>query len=128
MSELVEYLQRKGELIIGKPAEEVEIAKIEEMLGVGFAEDYRSMLKTFGFVCVEGHEITGITNAKRLNVYDVTVKERANADCNLSGFYVIEQTHIDGIVIWQSVSGEVYRTVANSEPVKIADGMERYLS
>jgi len=128
MSELVEYLQSKGELITGKPAEEVEIAKIEEMLGVGFAEDYRSMLKSFGFVCVDGHEITGITNAKRLNVYDVTMKERANVSCDMPGLYVIEQTYIDGIVIWQSASGEVYRTAANSKPVKIADGMGGYLS
>lgn len=127
MSKLIDILQRKDELIVGKPAEDGEVDKVEKMLGVKFSDEYRSILKTFGFVCVDGHEITGIANAKRINVYDVTMKERANNDCDLSGLYVVEQTHIDGVVIWQSASGEVYQTVAGTEPEKIYDSLLKYI-
>ena len=127
MSKLIDILQRKDELIVGKPAEDGEVDKVGKMLGVKFSDEYRSILKTFGFVCVDGHEMTGIAKAKRINVYDVTMKERANTDCDLSGLYVVEQTHIDGIVIWQSASGEVYQTVAGTRLKKVADSIAEYL-
>lgn len=127
MNKLIDFLQNKEDIIVGQPIEEVAINRIEEMLGIRFADEYKGVLKTFGFVCVDGHEITGIANAKRLNVYDVTMKKRANTDCVLLGLYVIEQTYIDEIVIWQSASGEIYQTVANSKPEKIADSIFEYL-
>ncbi len=43
-----------------------------------------------------------------------------------SGLYVIEQTHIDDIVIWQSEAGEIYQTVGGLKPEKIADGIIDY--
>lgn len=128
MYDVIGFLQSKGELLTGKTVDEGEIEKIEEQLGIRFAEDYKKLVSTYGFVCVDGHEITGITNAKRLNVYEVTMKERENVACDMSGMYVIEQTHIDGIVIWQSALGEVFQTSANHEPVKIADSIINYLN
>lgn len=127
MYEVIEFLQDKGELLTGKPVDEVEIRTLEEQLGVSFADDYKKIVGTYGFVCVDGHEITGITNAKRLNVYEVTMKERARVTCDRSRMYVIEQTHIDDIVIWQSASGEVFQTNGKHEPVKIADSIIDYL-
>ena len=57
----------------------------------------------------------------------MTIKERENVACDMSGMYAIEQTHIDDIVIWQSESGEVYQTVRNSKPKKIAECIAEYL-
>ncbi len=124
----MDFLQKRTDLLVGKPVEETEIINIQEKLNIIFADEYKRILKAYGFVCVDGHEITGITNAKRLNVYDVTMKERANTSYDLSELYVIEQTHIDGIVIWQSESGEVYQTIADSKPEKIADSIVEYLN
>ena len=126
MYDVIELLQSKGELLTGKAVPKEAVEKIEEKLGVSFANDYKKIVSTYGFVCVDGHEITGITNAKRLNVYEVTIKERENVACDMSGMYVIEQTHIDNIVIWQSASGWVYQTNGNHEPVKIAEGIVDY--
>lgn len=128
MYDVIEFLQSKGELLTGKAVAKEDIEKIEEQLGVSFANDYKKIVSTYGFVCVDGYEITGITNAKRLNVYEVTIKERESVACDMSGTYVIEQTHIDDIVIWQSASGEVYQTKGNHEPIKIADGIINYLN
>ncbi len=128
MNSLTEFLRERTDLLVGKPVKETEIIDIQEKLNILFADEYKSILRGYGYVCVDGHEITGITNAKRLNVYDVTIKERANISYDLSELYVIEQTHIDGIVIWQSESGEVYQTVADSKPEKIADSIVEYLN
>lgn len=127
MSNIVDYLRSKKELIIGQPAGQEEIEKTEALLGVRFSDEYKSILHNFGFVCVDGHEITGLTKAKRLNVYDITLKERENFK-DVSELYVIEQTHIDGIVVWQATSGEVYQTGQDGEWDKIADNIEKYLS
>lgn len=127
MCDVIDFLQSKGELLKGKAVAKGEIEKVEKQLGVSFADDYKKLVSTYGFVCVDGHEITGITNAKRLNVYEVTIKERENVACDMSGMYVIEQTHIDDIVIWQSASGEVFQTNGNYEPVKIADSIIDYI-
>ena len=127
MYDVIEFLQSKGELLTGKAVPKEAVEKIEEQLGVSFANDYKKIVSTYGFVCVDGHEITGITNAKRLNVYEVTIKERENVACDMSGMYVIEQTHIDDIVIWQSASGEVYQTIFGENPEKIADCIMDYI-
>jgi len=127
MNNVIDYLKNKGDLLTGKAVSEEEICEIEEQLGVRFANDYRIIVNKYGFVCVAGHEITGITSAKRLNVYEVTTKERTNVSYDLQDLYVIEQTHIDGIVIWQSSSGAIYQTVGDSKPEKIADSIEGYI-
>ncbi len=127
MYNVIEFLQSKGELLTGKAMPKEDVEKIEEQLGVSFANDYKKIVSTYGFVCVDGHEITGITNAKRLNVYEVTIKEREKAVCDMAGMYVIEQTHIDNIVIWQSASGEVYQTIFGGNPEKIADCIMDYI-
>ncbi len=127
MYDVIEFLQSKGELLTGKAVPKEDVEKIEEQLGVSFANDYKKIVSTYGFVCVDGHEITGITNAKRLNVYEVTIKEREKVVCDMAGMYVIEQTHIDDIVIWQSASGEVFQTFFGGNPEKIAEGIIAYI-
>lgn len=127
MYDVIDFLQSKGELLTGKAVPKEDIEKIEEQLGVSFANDYKKIVSTYGFVCVDGHEITGITNAKRLNVYEVTIKEREKVVCDMAGMYVIEQTHIDDIVIWQSTSGEVFQTFLGGNPEKIAEGIIAYI-
>lgn len=127
MYDVIEFLQSKGELLTGKAVPKEDVEKIEEQLGVSFANDYKKIVSTYGFVCVDGHEITGITNAKRLNVYEVTIKERKNVAFDMSGMYVIEQTHIDDIVIWQSDSGEVYQSTNGLQVKKIANCIIDYI-
>ncbi len=126
MNDIMDYLRSKEDLIIGQPVGLEEIEKTEELLGVRFSDEYRSILRNFGFICVNGHEITGLTKAKRLNVYNVTLKERTNYK-NVSELYVIEQTHIDGIVVWQSTTGEVYQTGLGEKKVKIAESIKEYI-
>lgn len=42
--------------------------------------------------------------------------------------YVVEETHIDGIVIWQSESGEVFKAEYKDTPVKKFESFTEYVS
>ena len=41
--------------------------------------------------------------------------------------YVIENTCIDGIIIWQDANGIIYKSRPNLEPEKIADSLVDYI-
>ena len=41
--------------------------------------------------------------------------------------YVIEETHMDDIVIWQNAKGEIYQTAPNAKPIKICDSLAEYV-
>ena len=104
-----------------------DISKAEEKLKLSFSAEYKQYLLKCGFATYDGHEITGICKAKRLNVVDVTIMEREYTEIIPSDWYVIEQLNIDAIVIWQSSSGEIYQTSPNTEPEKICESLADYI-
>lgn len=103
-----------------------EIKKAEERLGVRFAEEYKEYLRECGAATADGHEYTGICKAKRLDVVLVTEKERS-AELEISdSAYVVEQTHMDGIVIWQTTDEAIYQSHENSFK-KINNSLAEYV-
>lgn len=105
-----------------------DILRAEDILSLNFSKEYKKYLRTFGFATYEGHELTGICKAKRLNVIDVTLYERELSPDIPPTWYVIEQLNIDGIVIWQSSTGEIYQTAPNTEPLKICNSLLEYIN
>lgn len=103
------------------------IEKAEFMLNVRFSNDYKEYLRVHGTASVDGHELTGIHSSKRLNVVDVTLSEKKHKHDIPHDWYVVEQTHIDGIVIWQNEKGDIYQTCPGYPPLKIADSIIGYL-
>ena len=71
----------------------------------------------------DGHEFTGLSKAVRTNVVEVTKQKWLECSKISKSWYVIEETNIDQIVIWQSQDGKVYETIGGSEPVCVADSM-----
>ena len=110
----------------GRSTEEIDQA--EKALGLSFADDYRKYLKEIGLACFDGHELTGLTKAARLNVVLVTKEQRELQSGMNASWYVVEEAGIDGIVIWQSQDGSVYETAPNSRPRKIACSLCEYIS
>ena len=104
------------------------IIQLEEKLSLKFAQEYVEYLKSFGFVTYEGHELTGICKAKRLNVVDVTKGKKESNDNVPDDWYVIEQLNIDGIVVWQASSGEIYQTSPGGAPIKLCDSLAEYIA
>jgi hypothetical protein len=111
-----------------KSVSEEQILSAENELGVRFAEDYRLCISEFGQFTVYGHEITGITDDKRLDVVNVTKEQRDYLKYLPDDMYVIDEAHIDGIIILQNTAGEIFVTKPNSTPQKIADSLYDYAS
>jgi len=104
-----------------------QISDAENALELRFADDYREYLIAFGIASSDGHEFTGICNSKRMNVVDVTLAEKSITPGIPNDWYVLEEAGFDGIVIWQSSTGEVYQTRPGREAIKIAGSICVYL-
>ena len=110
------------------PVSPAAISAAESTLGLTFAEDYREYVGVCGVASFDGHELTGICPFPRLDVVEVTQEERRFNPGIPNGLYVVEQAHIDGIVAWQSASGEVYRTSPGTGPFKLCDSLSEYIN
>ena len=84
-------------------------------------------MKTLGAIIADGIELTGIAKSEYRNVVSVTKKERILNPKVPDTMYVIENTCIDGIIIWQDTEGYIYQTKPNLEPKKIADSLADYV-
>ena len=111
-----------------KPASEIDISDAEIQLCLRFSDEYKLYLKEFGEVSARGMELTGIIDADYINVVSSTKEKRNMYPQVPPSFYVVEDTTVDGVIIWQDEKGYIYRTTPNSEPLKIADSLAMYLT
>ena len=125
--DIVALIKSMPDYIGSSGREEDSIKKSEMQLGVRFATDYRAYLKEVGLACFDGRELTGITSTKRLDVVSVTKEKRISVSDIPNELYVVEDTNIDGIVIWQSQTGEIYRSVPNRGVEKIYNSLYEYI-
>lgn len=128
MSSLIEEFKRKRHFYCETSATAEAIERAEKTLGLTFAEDYKEYLFHFGSVSCGGHELTGISKDKNLDVTAVTLKNLQQNPYIDIPLYVIEETHMDGIVIWQSPSGEVFQSGYQQAPVKTYASLMEYIS
>ena len=101
-----------------KPASIQDIENAEKELGLKFSNEYKELLKKYGAIEYNGHEFTGLCVSKYKNVINST---KTNWDLNLivpHNMYVIEDTHIDGIVIWQDNNGIIYESRPEYKTIK----------
>ena len=122
-----EIISEKEDVLRGKAATMKEIQSAEKELGLKFANDYKEYLLTFGDITYEGHELTGISFSKRINVVDVTKKIKRNLKHIPHNYYVLEDANYDGIVFWQNEEGIVFRSIGKSEPIKAYDSLMDFL-
>ena len=124
---LFRAIESMVDAITGKDVDKSTIESAEQALGVSFSQEYRAYLERYGIAAVNGHELTGICKSDRTNVVSVT----QSAKCiHVTGddWYVVEQTNIDGIVIWQASDGSVYQTAPNAKAKKICESLAEYIS
>lgn len=57
----------------------------------------------------------------------MTKENKKNCIFVREDMYVLEDTNIDGIVIWQASDGEVFQSVNGSDFMKIANGLQEYI-
>ena len=127
-SSIVDTIQSIDGLKSLKPASSEDITSAENELGLKFASDYKEYLSKFGAVIGDGIELTGIAKSAHRDVVKVT-KECWDLNEKVPhNMYVIEDSGIDGIVIWQDNTGKVYQSEPSSKPKKIASSLSDYIS
>ena len=111
----------------GKPVAKEEIIRAEKELNLQFSQEYTEYIAQYGYASVYAHEFTGLGCADRLDVVKVTQDQRGY-DASIPGnLYVVEETHMDGICIWQDCEGNVYSKSPNSPFEKIASSLQEYI-
>ncbi len=128
MSKIEEVINSLEDLLPLKPATATQITDAELQLRVSFPEEYKEYLKTYGAIMADGIELAGIAKAEHRNVVSLTKKERELNSKVPNTMYVIEDPHIDGIIIWQDTNGDIYKTSPDSEPKKIAGSLAEYIA
>ncbi|WP_354692650.1 SMI1/KNR4 family protein [Phytobacter sp. RSE-02] len=127
MNAIVNTIQTLPNLLPLKAASKTEITDAELQLRVNFAEEYRLYLSTFGAIMADGIELTGIAKSEHRNVVPVTKQEWALNTHVPHNMYVVENTGVDGIIIWQDSHGVIYQTSPDSQPKIIAQSLNDYI-
>lgn len=128
MSKIVDVINKLPELLPLKPATEIDVKDAEIQLRVSFNEEYKDYLMAFGSIMADGIELTGIAKSAHRNVVAQTKQERELNPKVPNTMYVIENTGVDGIIIWQDTAGTIYQSYPETKPKKIADSLSSYLS
>lgn len=127
MSRIIETIKKLPELLTLKPVESEKIENIEIELALRLADEYKEYLEKFGAVMADNIELTGATKSKNRNVVSVTQREWTANPLIPHTMYVVENAGIDGIIIWQDTSGNIYQSRPNCQPEKIASSLADYL-
>ncbi|WP_300698805.1 SMI1/KNR4 family protein [uncultured Phocaeicola sp.] len=127
MENIIDMLKEKDCFCSLKGVTEDEIRAAEQTLGLSFTKEYRAYLQAFGLASFQGHELTGIIKSPRLSVIAQTVAERNNNAHIPDDMYVIEIANIDGIVIWQGSTGEIFETIYDGVPTLICKSFSEYI-
>jgi hypothetical protein len=125
MKNSITVMSELKELAFLAGASKEKIAAAEQRLGLTFAEDYKAYLEKYGVISARHIELTGIADSKRLNVVDVTLDERRRNPLP-QDMYVIENTGIEGVMILQNQSGEIFEW-QNKQIKKLFDNLPDYL-
>lgn len=128
MSKIVDTINKLPDLLPLKPATDIDVKDAEIQLRVNFADEYKEYLLAFGAIMADGIELTGIAKSAHRNVVNQTKQERELNSKIPNTMYVIENTGVDGIIIWQDNTGSIYQSSPNAEPKKVADSLAEYLN
>lgn len=126
-SELIEFINDIESLHEIGGVSESEIKKAERALKLSFADDYREYLLNFGCISFTGTEMTGLCKSEYKNVVNATKETWEQEEQVPHNMYLIENTAMDGILLWQDSSGSVYVTKPYQRPKRYASSLLEYI-
>jgi len=127
VKKIVDVINSLSDLLPLKAATPMQITDAELQLRVSFSDEYKEYLSTFGAIMADGIELSGIAKSEHRSVVSLTKKEWELNPKVPHTMYVIENTCVDGIIIWQDKSGLIYQSNPNSKPQKIATSLTEYI-
>lgn len=125
---IVDLIKEKPDVVIYTPAKIDCVNNAAMKLNVSFSNEYIDYVMAFGFAIFGGHELTGLCDGKRLDVIQNTFEQRELNPFVPTDLYVVECLDIDGIVIWQNQSGEIFQTMPSGKIELICNSLAEYLS
>lgn len=126
MADFVNILSAKGDFVSLRGTTTADINAAEQELQVRFTKEYRKFLMVCGIASAAGHEFVGICGSPRMGVVAVTNAARIANPHVSTDWYVVEQTNIDGITIWQAPDGGVYQ-VAGGRVKRLCNSLSEYI-
>ena len=105
-----------------------DVAFAEKALGVEFSIEYSHYAQLYGSVLGDGIELTTLLPHRHNNVISVTETNRKLNPLVPKDLYVIEDTGIDGIVIWQNHKGEIFESRPNKKPRMVYKSLAEYIN
>lgn len=127
MEKFINLLKAADRFYSGDAASNDAIEQAETTLSLKFSPEYREYLMTYGVASIYGHEFTGLGLDGPLNVVEATEYQRKKNPEIDPTYYVVEETHIDDIVIWQSFDGTVYQSFSDCAVKKINGSLSEYI-
>lgn len=127
MSRIIDAINKLNDVAGLVPATKAEIINAERELGLHFDDEYKEVLENFGAVMSDNIELIGISSSKRLDVVNVTKREKQlNLEIS-DNMYVIENIGVDGALMLQSVDGEIFITKPGLKPIKKFDSLSSFV-
>ena len=126
MEKIISTIEKLENLRYLEPATNEQIDIAQKQLGLHFSEEFRQYIQQYGAISAKGVELTGITASPRLSVVEVTKSER-ELNKIPNDLYVVEDKGIDGGVLLQSSSGEIYELSQNAKIQKKYNSICDYL-
>lgn len=127
MASIIEAFEAKRRLLAGNGVPEESIGEAEKALEIKFSPEYREYLLRYGIAAYNGHELTGITKSERTNVVAVTKAAREKYPDIPLNLYVIEETGVEEVLIWQSEEGKVYYSSPNQPLTELCESFREYI-
>lgn len=127
MISILESIKAKEGFLCSGSVTSDAVAGAEKELGVAFTAEFTEYVSRLGNASFVGHELAGINSSQRVNVVAATLRCREENASVPGDWYVVEETNMDGIVIWQSASGPIYMTRPNVGPKLIANSLTEYI-
>ncbi len=105
---------------------EADISVIETALGTQLSEDYKAYILKYGVITAENIEITGACDSPRLNVVDVTLREREFSSGFPENCYVIAMPGPEGLLLIQTSSSDIFE-YRNNKIKKVYNNLSEFL-
>ena len=108
MSVLSDKINSIPNLYKAQPASEEQIINAESRLGLQFSDEFKEYLKEFGSISFYGTEWMGLNTDEFCDVISTTLEARRLYDSFPNDKFIVEDLHIDNLLIVSDSEGEVY--------------------
>lgn len=126
MSNFVNKLKNIESLSHVKGADMRTIREAEVVLNITFPKEYIELLSEFGAISFFGTEWNGLNIGRDFNVVKATVEARNLYPNFPNDKFILEDLHIDGILILSDSDGFIYEWVDGTLK-KICNSLSEYL-